>query len=41
MTAFESLAIVGMPAILVLLGFVALSLTQWDIRRRHRMHPGE
>lgn len=41
MTAFEVLAVVGMPAILVALGFLALRLTQWDIKRRHRMHPGE
>ena len=41
MTAFEFFAIVGMPAILVLLGFVALKWTQWDIKRHDRVHPGE
>ena len=41
MTVFELFAVVGMPAILVLLGFLALRLTQWDIKRRNRLHPGE
>jgi hypothetical protein len=41
MTAFEFFAIIGMPAILVALGFVALKWTQWDMKRRDRLHPGE
>lgn len=41
MTLLEFFAAVGMPAILFLLGFVALKWTQWDIKRRDRLHPGE
>ncbi|MGN6158660.1 MAG: hypothetical protein ACTHNL_11225 [Devosia sp.] len=41
MTLFQFFAVVGMPAILFLVGLVALKWTQWDLRRRDRMHPGE
>ena len=41
MTWFEFFAIFGMPLTLFLVGFAALKWTQWDLKRRDRLHPGE
>jgi hypothetical protein len=41
MTALELFAAVGMPVLLFLIAFAAVRWTQWDLKRRNRLHPGE
>ncbi|MEO7224260.1 MAG: hypothetical protein ABIY37_17465 [Devosia sp.] len=41
MTPLEWFVAAGLPLLIVVAAFIAMKIFQWDMKRRHRMHPGE
>ena len=41
MNELQIFAFVVLPLTVLLIGYIAVRLSEWDIKRRDRMHPGE
>ena len=41
MTSLQIFAFVVLPLVILALGYVGVRYTEWDLRRRDRLHPGE
>ena len=41
MTSLQIFAFVVLPLAVLALGYAAVRYTEWDLKRRDRLHPGE